>query len=240
MPPSEPDRNHTDPEIAKRRSSWIERIGFSVLHGVLILLAKTYRFRTTGTDPLGLREPVIFTFWHNRLAGCGLMLKRTLVRRGKPVAVIVSLSRDGELTARAATRAGFLVARGSSGGGGLGALLGARRLIARQRASVITAADGSRGPIYECQQGTIVLSQVTGAPIVPMAFATRRPWRVRSWDRLIVPRPFSRILVALGEPRDYPARLSVTELEQAAVDLGRSLHRLVEIAERELDDPSGP
>jgi lysophospholipid acyltransferase (LPLAT)-like uncharacterized protein len=222
------------PDTRPRRLSWIEFLASLLVQAVGRLLLSTYRFTVVNAEGLASEEPRIFTFWHNQLVGCGWLLYRRLVRRGKPLVLIVSLSRDGEVTARAAARTGFLVARGSSNKGGLGALRTARKFIKNERASVLTAADGSQGPIYECQPGTIVLSQVTGAPVVPMAFATRHSWRVRSWDRLVIPRPFSKIFVLFGEPQVYPSRLSTAELEQAAADLKQQLDRLAPAVEREL------
>jgi lysophospholipid acyltransferase (LPLAT)-like uncharacterized protein len=175
--------------------------------------------------------PVVFAFWHNRLAVCGHLIHRRFVRRGHSVAVLASLSRDGELAARVGRARGFRMIRGSSSRGGLGGLLRLYRAVARDGCSAATAPDGPRGPAQECQPGTVMLARLAGVPIVPLAYAASHSWRVRSWDRLIVPRPFARAVVTVGEPLAVPADLPDGELAGLSAQLKRRLDELVEQAE---------
>jgi lysophospholipid acyltransferase (LPLAT)-like uncharacterized protein len=139
------------------------------------------------------RTPVIHVVWHSRL------LLLPYLYRGTGVRVLISRSRDGELVAGLVRRFGFVVVRGSSSRGG------ARGLRALARAledghSVLLVPDGPRGPSETVKPGVVALARMTGAPVVPLAFAANRQWRARSWDGFRVPKPFARCVVRFGDP----------------------------------------
>lgn len=173
----------------------------------------------------------VFTFWHNRSNACGYFLRKRWLGAGKPLGIITSLSQDGEIAARTARASGLQVARGSVGGGGLAGLKALHRMVRRKGISVLAVADGSRGPIYQAQGGVIVLAQTAGAPLLPLSFAAASCWRLNSWDRMIVPKPFSRIAFAVGEPIDYPARFEKDRLKLEQALLKERLDRLTSEAE---------
>ena len=97
--------------------------------------------------------------------------------------------------------------------------------------SMINIPDGPQGPPRQCKPGVIVLAQMSRAPILPLSFAVDRPWKLRSWDRLKVPRPFSRIAVAIGEPLPVPRSLFEEELEHQRMEVEKELNGLGEGAE---------
>jgi lysophospholipid acyltransferase (LPLAT)-like uncharacterized protein len=101
-------------------------------------------------------------------------------------------------------------------------------------ASAMLAPDGPRGPCYEAQPGALLLARRSGKPIVPLAFAAARSWRVRSWDRLIIPKPFSRVVVAVGEPLFVARKQSREELSLAQQELKDRLDRAIAEAEDHL------
>ena len=86
--------------------------------------------------------------------------------------------------------------------------------MARKNCSPLLAPDGPRGPAYEFKTGGVVLAQVADVPIVPFSFAVDRCWRIGSWDRMIIPKPFSRIAIVVGEPFAVPRGLDQDELER--------------------------
>ena len=225
------------PDSRPRHPWWIGPAA-RTLSWLLALLLATCRVRIgAGAEHLAelmaSQRPVIFAFWHNRMVICGELIHRRVIRRGRPVALLTSLSRDGELAARLGLAMGYQVIRGSTSRGGLGSLLRLHRAI-RDGSSAATAPDGPRGPAGRCQPGTVMLAKLAGAPIVPLAYAASRRWRLRSWDRLVVPKPFSRAVVTIGEPLEVPADLSDEELATVSTDLQGRLDELVSRAEASL------
>ena len=101
----------------------------------------------------------------------------------------------------------------------------------RAGSSTATAPDGPRGPAHVVQPGTVMLAKLAGAPIVPLAYAASRCWRVRAWDRLVVPKPFARAVVTVGAPIEVPAGTPNDGLAEISAELERSLNELVEQAE---------
>ena len=203
----------------------VSRIGILVLD----LLMPTLRVRLGAggehVERLAGSGPVIFAFWHNRLVICGEWIQRNLISEQRPVALLTSWSRDGEIAARMSGIRGYRNIRGSSSRGGLGSLRSLHRAI-RSGASAATAPDGPRGPSQVAQPGTIMLAKLSGVPIVPLAYAASRTWRLRSWDRLVV-KPFARAVVTVGEPMEVPKNLSHDQLAELTADLERRLNGLV-------------
>ncbi|HET7314118.1 lysophospholipid acyltransferase family protein [Salinisphaera sp.] len=138
--------------------------------------------------------------WHQRLPYCvgWLLAARS---RGLNPGFLVSPSRDGELIAAVVGGLGATVRRGSANRTGARAL---REMYATLKAGVspIIAADGPHGPAREAKSGTLMLAQMTKAPLLPMTFAADRYWQLGSWDRMIIPKPFARVTLCIGEPVD--------------------------------------
>ena len=163
----------------------------------LRLLAATWRFeRVWAPDyarALQAGEKFVYVFWHSGL------LPLTMDRVGEGIAVLVSQHRDGELVARLLERLGYVTARGSSTRGGDA---GVRELLAwaeRGRHLAVTP-DGPRGPVEQAKDGAVYVATRTGLRVVPIGMGVRQAWRLKSWDRFRVPRPFARIAVTYGPP----------------------------------------
>jgi lysophospholipid acyltransferase (LPLAT)-like uncharacterized protein len=209
-----------------RRSRWKRAqaalIG-ALVHPAIALLGSTLRWRADGLERLeGVRaggRQAIMVFWHGRI------LPATYFFRGRGIVVITSENFDGEWIARVITRFGYGTARGSTSRGARRALLQLRREMAAGRDAGFTL-DGPRGPAERAQPGAIWLASDSGNPLVPFHIEAARCWTVRSWDRTQVPRPFSRMAVAVGEPIDVPAGASEDTLERYRVRLEASLAAL--------------
>lgn len=199
------------------------------------LLALTLRVRVVGVDRLRVhwaaRRPLVYAVWHGRVLmvpWLNAWLRRTLGARR--VAVLASRSRDGDIVARYAVRFGLTAVRGSSSRGGAGAL---RALVGAVRAGedVGVTPDGPRGPRGRVQPGVVALAALTGAPIVPLAFAARPARVLDTWDRFLVPLPFARCALVFGEPMSIAADadrdVARKEVERALEEITAAADRLV-------------
>lgn len=166
-------------------------------------------------------EPVIFVFWHAQL------LPLIHYHREEGIVVLVSDHTDGEYVTRVLERNGFRVVRGSSTRGGARGLRGMMRAAGEGRDLALTP-DGPTGPPRVCKPGALTLAQVTGLPLIPMAAGASGAWRFRSWDRFMVPWPFSRIRIAYAPPLRVPVDASTQEMEALRRDLERILNGLTD------------
>ena len=119
---------------------------------------------------------------------------------------------------------GFDAVRGSSSRAGREGLLGLKQIIENGRTAIFTA-DGPRGPIYETKMGPIKLAQLTGAPIGAFHMQPERAWEVNSWDRFLIPKPFTRIVVSWGPWTRVPGDLPADQLEPKRVELNLAIER---------------
>jgi lysophospholipid acyltransferase (LPLAT)-like uncharacterized protein len=175
-----------------RRVVWTARLGSWIVR----LIGRTWRFRVTHDAEFRQArtagQPVIFTLWH------GQLLPLLYLHRNEGIAILISEHGDGEIIARIATSLGYRTVRGSTSRGAARALLGLTRVIDEGRDVAITP-DGPRGPARSFAPGTLVVAQRSGAPILPIAAAASGAWHLQSWDRFLIPRPFSRVHVAYGD-----------------------------------------
>ena len=193
------------PDLATRRGRALLWLAIRLLRLIVGVLGRTWRIDIVeGKDVyerlLADPTPSFLTYWHNQTVIAASFLVRRYHRRGRPLAMLGSESRDGELIVGLARSWGIRVVRGSTTRGGGRALRGLLKAI-RAGVSPVVVPDGPVGPIYQVKDGVLFLSQMSEKPIVPLGFAANRAWHIRSWDRLIVPKPFARIAVAFGEPR---------------------------------------
>ena len=183
-------------------------------------LFRTLRIEKTGHQlllrPREERTPVIFVFWHGRL------LPLIHVHRHQGVVVLVSEHRDGEYLARLLHHFGFGTVRGSSTRGGARGLKGLVRAASGGWDLAITP-DGPRGPNRELKLGALSVARLTGLPLVPVGVGVASAWRVRSWDGLLVPKPFATVRVAYGPPSFVPRNAGQAEIDEMAASLQRRL-----------------
>lgn len=159
----------------------------------------------------------IFTSWHQRMS----YNFHTLGRRR--ITVMISRSRDGEYTTRMATLLGFKNVRGSSTRGGRRAL---KEIIGRMKNGEPAGmlADGPQGPARVAKLGSVIMSRSAGVPIIPILFGAERAWMFNSWDRYLVPKPFSRVALYYGDPIWVPRRARGPEMEKYRLLLEESLN----------------
>jgi lysophospholipid acyltransferase (LPLAT)-like uncharacterized protein len=178
------------------------------------------------------REPAIGAFWHGRL----LMMPTGY--RWKRVSILISLHRDGELISRTAKYFGFRSIRGSTTRGGFSAM---REMLkaSQEGYDIAITPDGPRGPRYRVQNGIIELARRTGMPIIPLTFSASRKKVFQSWDRFLLPYPFSRGVFISGEPLFVPRHLDEDALEQKRLLLERRLREITDRADRYFEKGTG-
>ena len=216
-------------------------LGIFLLGGLVRLLIRSYRITVISgkerLEPLlAGRHSAVVLAWHETLLPAGAFLLRHMVQRGFQLAILISLSRDGELLARTASRLGMTVVRGSTSRGGLGGLRRLYRRLARENCSVGLAPDGPRGPARECQVGGLLLAKISGQPVLPVGAAASRAWRLGSWDRMVIPRPFARVAIAVGETIPVDPALDSEQLAAQAQQVAAVLDGLCEEAEGAVSD----
>jgi len=197
-----------------------------VIFGLLTrLLFATCRITWVGREHLQRldreKRPLIAAFWHY-----GVFLILHLSRGKRKWVAMVSSSKDGEYVARIVESFGFETVRGSRNRGGIGALKGLVKAVKERGLSAAIVADGSQGPPLLAQPGAVLLASHSGAAVVPVGWAADRYWSFRSWDRTVLPKPFARVLVEVGEPLVVPGGLDSAGLEQYRQELGRRLQAI--------------
>jgi len=204
---------------------WLIAFGFRLLQ----LWARTLRFEIedrAGVVGRPVTENYIGALWHNRLLVFPFVLRRFLPQRHG--AALISASRDGDLIADVVQRFGYDVIRGSSSRLGTSALLHLTGVLMSGSDVVITP-DGPRGPAYELGPGIIFLAQKSGAAVVPMNLEYSHCWRLGSWDRFIVPRPFAKVRVLINRPYRVTVTTTPEEFESERVSLQNAMMALVEM-----------
>ena len=211
-------------KIEGRPARWLIAVGFRLLQ----LWARTLRYEIEdGAGIVGkpIAENYIGALWHNRLLLFPFVLRRFFFNRHG--AALISASRDGELLADAIKRFGFDVVRGSSSRLGARAILQLTDVLASGHDVVITP-DGPRGPAYELGAGIIFLAQKSGAAVLPVNMEYSTCWRIKSWDRFIIPRPFSKVRVMIGQPHRVRSTSTEDEFEAERLRLQNAMMALVE------------
>ena len=203
--------------------SWQSRAALLLGRGVLRVLGMTWRVRVVHGDRLRkLREgqnAFIFSLWH------GQLLPLLWHHRGEGVLVLISEHQDGEIVARAAASLGYGLIRGSTTRGAERALISLVRSLQAGKEVAITP-DGPRGPPKSFAPGALVAAQRSNSFILPVAAGADRTWRLRSWDRFMIPKPFARVTVAYGPPTKVAA-----STPRAAADEAARFERLMTEAE---------
>lgn len=174
---------------------------------------KTCRMRVIGEAHVqALRAsntPIIYTFWHRHIFVTIFRFKKSGARP------LISHSQDGEIVAQVAMEFGMKPVRGSSSSGGARAFLKLLESIKTEKAEILITADGPKGPLREIKDGTILLAQKTGSAIVPICWhASRIKIFKKSWDRFMIPLPFSRITFSYGDPFILPPAVKGEKKEQ--------------------------
>jgi lysophospholipid acyltransferase (LPLAT)-like uncharacterized protein len=212
-----------------RRPALIKAAGFAgawLVRGWMGTLRCRYRALGPEVEPHRVIDGrrFIYAMWHENLLLPAYCYARANVR------VLVSQHADGQLLAEVCRHLRIPVIRGSTTRGGVEAVR--RMLRAGREAHLAMTPDGPRGPRRQVQPGLVYLAARTGLPVVPVGVGYDRPWRLRSWDRFAVPRPWSRANCVTAEPITVPADADREELERYRLRVEDALGRVGRAAER--------
>ncbi len=170
------------------------------------------------------QRPLILSFWH---AG---IIPATYLFRDVGIRVMSSNSYDGEYMGRIIHKFGFVAVKGSSSRNAVRALLGLRRAL-QEGWAVAFSIDGPRGPRYKVKPGPVALARSSGVPLSTFHIAAESAWVLNTWDRLIIPKPFSRVLLRFGRLIPVPPEANDEDLERYQQELQDSLDRIRGFAE---------
>jgi lysophospholipid acyltransferase (LPLAT)-like uncharacterized protein len=166
----------------------------------------------------------VFSFWHRCVFPCAWLF------RGWGFRVMTSQSFDGEYIARIIEKFGFVAVRGSSSRGGVRALLEMRREVDEGHTVAFTI-DGPRGPRYVAKPGPVLLAKATGAPMGAFHIALANAWVLKTWDAMMIPKPFTAALVRVASPMYVAANATDDDMKRAHENLQAALDRTREFAE---------
>jgi len=175
-----------------------------LISGVFKLWARTMRFETHGDwqsliDINKNGQPLVIALWHGEIFPITSFAHTV----SSHLVTFVSHSKDGEIISRVLDRLGHTTVRGSSTRGGVKALLKAKRVMEKENRMAVFTVDGPKGPRHKAKDGVIFLAQRANAKIVPVrAFPDKKKVFDKSWDHFVLPRPFSRCPIYIGEPMD--------------------------------------
>jgi lysophospholipid acyltransferase (LPLAT)-like uncharacterized protein len=219
------------PETGPRRWTLRQRIVLSLIvaagYSIIRLLGPTLRIAVSyeeGAQKTLDERPRVASFWHE------CMIPATYLFRDMGIRVMSSYSYDGEYMGRIIRKLGFVAVKGSSSRNPIKSLLGLRRAL-DQGWTVAFTLDGPRGPRRKVKPGPAGLARSAGLPMTSFHAAVEKAWVIRSWDRMMIPKPFSRVLVRVGKLITVPQDAADEELPRYSEELQTTLDRVCAFAE---------
>lgn len=224
---------------SRRRMSTGRKIWYGFLVALARVLARLVWSTCTVEKVIGAEhmdaavkagKPVLPCYWHQMHAYCSrYMLDQ--IDRGMHVGFLISPSVSGEVPAAMARRWGATVVRGSPTRTGGQALRDMYLTISKEGVSPVITVDGPKGPERVAKNGAVLLARLTRSPMIPMAYAASSAWLMNTWDRFMVPRPFSRIVLVVGEPLSVPPGTAIDDLEPLRQELEDRLEEVNRVAQ---------
>lgn len=196
--------------------------------GAINSLSVTLRIQTAGEDQIETlrrnKQRLIYAFWHGRQ----FLLVRYMSK--KNLVIMSSTSRDGILQANILQKFGYEIVPGSSAKSPVRALIGSIQKM-REGFDPAIAVDGPTGPIYKVKPGALYLAKKMNAPIIPMTFSANPAVTLKSWDKYLLPKPFSRTAIVFGKPFYPSPKLDDKTMEQECNLIGEKLDQITEMAD---------
>lgn len=196
---------------SSRKAEWLGTLAGWVMRFWCATLRFEVVDRCGVTQPEPELPPVIYAMWHNRIFIIPYLWKKRCGPHRKAV-VLTSASKDGAILSRAMAVFGIGSVRGSSSRRAVAALIGMRREL-KEGVDVCITPDGPRGPRYSLHPGAVKLAESSGAPILPIHAEFSSAWCLKTWDKLVIPKPFSRVTVIFDALRTIPPKLDDSAFE---------------------------
>ncbi len=219
-------------DAGERQFTLWQRVQFALVawaaSAFIWLVGRTLRIEFSWEDgSIGSMDnvyPGIYPFWHRCVLGA------TWIFRDRNFAVLTSRSQDGEFIARVIRRFGYLPVRGSSSRGGQRGLLELHSFVTKGGGAAFTI-DGPRGPRYVAKRGPVLLARTTGVPITAFYVAMDNAWVLKTWDAMMIPKPFSRAYIRVARKIFVPPDADDERLAAAHVEMQEALERITVYAE---------
>jgi len=218
---------------SKRRMTPMRRFAWRIVAAIGVGLIRTFWatcrvVRVVGDEhmakTLAVAPSLIPVYWHQHQLFCAKYLLEQKPR-GLKLGFLISPSVDGEIGVMVLSHFGGHAIRGSSTHTGARALRDYRDALEKQGISPAITPDGPKGPRFVFKPGAILLSQMSQRPILPMAYAASRAILFQ-WDKFVLPWPFSRIVIAIGAPRQVPRVMKPADIEAWQRDMAADMKRL--------------
>jgi lysophospholipid acyltransferase (LPLAT)-like uncharacterized protein len=227
-----PAESSTGPRRFTLRQRIILRIIIWLGYWVIRIIGPTLRVCISfeeGAQGSLEQRPLIGSFWHS------CIIPATYICRDLGVRVMSSNSYDGEYMGRIIRKFGFVAVKGSSSRNAVRALLGLRRALGDGWTVAFTL-DGPRGPRHKVKPGPVALARSSGVPLTMFHAAVDKAWVLNSWDRMMIPRPFSRVLLRFGKLIPVPTEASDEEVERYTAELQAALDRVCQFSEAHVSE----
>lgn len=225
-----------------RSLTWKRKLGYAIIRPIVKLFLSSFWWTCRVEKIIGDEyaqqlikdgQPIIPCYWH-QMHIFGSWYMRKLQRNGLKIGFLISPSVDGEVPAKIVESWGAVAIRGSSNRTGAKALKDMYNTITKDKVSPVTTSDGPTGPVHVFKQGAVMLAQLTQSPMLPVAYVASRYWQLNTWDQFIIPKPFSRIVIAVGPPHRIEKKSSVEQLEAERLKIENELNNLINTAKNAL------
>lgn len=194
-------------------------------------VGRSLRLRILGMDRvrqlLQSEKPLIWALWHGRHFILVDRFRHYTMKSREKGCVMASRSRDGELLAGILSRFGYAVVRASSSKGATAGFLQMKSIM-EQGCDTVIAVDGPRGPREIVKSGVVLLAQKTGAAIIPVSASAKRSKFISSWDKYLIPCPFTQAIAVFGNPVSVPSDADHAQLESARLRLEQELNAITQ------------
>lgn len=214
-------------KILRLKRNVLKKVAPLLVSFLVKLLYKTIRWEIIGLENIKDKEgPFVFSFFHGRMMMLAFLYP--YIKKSECVKMILSPHFDGEIGSLIAEKFGIDSIKGSSSKGSLKLLKEINKI---KNCDIAITPDGPRGPFHKVKNGVIYISKITGYPIIPLSYSVSKGKRLKSWDKFLIPFPFSKGVYIIGKPFFVPQSLDKSNIESLAKSLEEEMIKIENIAD---------